>query len=105
MSLGTYAGGWRIMRTVGQRIIRVDPPHGLAAGDLRFPWSLCRRTRCGGTDLDDPTIAGSVLGVGATARLGAIRWAVVRDILLTWVLTWPAAALIAAVLELVLRLV
>lgn len=105
MSLGTYAGGWRIMRTVGQRIIRVDPPHGLAAETSASLVLYVAGLGAGVPISTTHTIAGSVLGVGATARLGAIRWAVVRDIALTWVLTWPAAALIAATLELVLRLV
>lgn len=96
LSAGTYAGGWRIMRTLGRRIIHVSPPQGFAAEStaagilyvagvwLKLPVSTTF------------TITGSIMGVGATKRLSAVRWGVAGDIIAAWVLTFPGAGIIAA---------
>ena len=102
MGAGTYAGGWRIIRTLGQRIAKLEPPQGFAAetatasilwftGNVGFPVSTTH------------TISGSVLGAGATRGVNAVRWGVAGNILLAWVLTIPAAAAIAAGAELLTR--
>jgi PiT family inorganic phosphate transporter len=102
MGLGTYAGGWRIIRTLGQRIAKLEPPQGFAAetttasilwvtGTVGFPVSTTH------------TISGSVLGAGASRRLSAVRWGVAGDILLAWILTIPAAGLIGAAMEILTR--
>ena len=103
MALGTYAGGWRIIRTLGQRIAKLEPPQGFAAeatcatilfatGKLGFPVSTTH------------TISGSVLGAGATRRLTAVRWGVAGNILVAWVMTVPSAALVGAAMESITRL-
>jgi PiT family inorganic phosphate transporter len=103
MAAGTYAGGWRIIATLGQRIAKIDPAQGFAAqtacasilwatAHLGFPVSTTH------------TISGSVLGAGAIRGFSAVRWGVAGNILVAWLLTIPAAALVGAVMELVTRL-
>jgi inorganic phosphate transporter, PiT family len=93
IALGTYIGGWRIIRTVGSRIIKMDPAQGfsvqssgaavvLAASHLGYPLSTTH------------VISGAVMGAGAAKRLSAVRWGVAGNIAIAWVLTLPAAALI-----------
>jgi PiT family inorganic phosphate transporter len=97
MSLGTYAGGWRIMRTLGRRIIHLDPPRGFAAESVAagvlYTTSYVFEAPISTTH----TITSAVMGVGATKRLSAVRWGVAKSILTAWVLTFPAAASVAAV--------
>ena len=95
ISLGTYTGGWRIIRTMGSRIIKMDPAQGfsaqgagaavvLTASHLGYPLSTTH------------VISGGVMGAGAAKRLSAVRWGVAGNIAVAWVLTLPAAALIGA---------
>jgi inorganic phosphate transporter, PiT family len=97
IAAGTYTGGWRIMRTMGQRIFKIEPASGFAAqtstaavlyttAHLGFPVSTTH------------VIAGSVMGAGATQKFSAVRWGVAGNILVAWILTIPAAALVAAAL-------
>jgi len=96
ISLGTYSGGWRIMRTLGRRIIHLDPAHGFGAETVAasvlyttaYVWEAPISTT--------HTITSAVMGVGATKRVSAVRWGVARSILTAWVLTFPAAGLVAA---------
>jgi PiT family inorganic phosphate transporter len=104
MGLGTYAGGWRIMRTLGQRIIPLDPPRGFAAESAASGILYVSGLVAGAPISTTYTIASTILGVGFTGRLTAVRWSVVRRIGLTWLLTPPAAGLIAAACFVVLRL-
>jgi PiT family inorganic phosphate transporter len=94
---GTYAGGWRVMRTVGQRIFKIEPASGFAAqaagGAVLFV-----ATKLGYPVSTTHTISGSVMGAGATRRLSAVRWGVARTIVTAWLLTIPAAAAVAAAL-------
>jgi len=103
MALGTYAGGWRIIRTLGQRIARLDPPQGFAAqtSTAAILWVTARH---GFPVSTTQTISGSVLGAGASTRLSAVRWGVAGNILLAWVLTIPCAGLVGAGMEAVTRL-
>jgi PiT family inorganic phosphate transporter len=93
ISLGTYSGGWRIIRTMGSRIIKMDPAQGFAAqgagsavvltaSHLGFPLSTTH------------VISGGVMGAGAAKRLSAVRWGVAGNIALAWVLTLPCSAAI-----------
>jgi len=95
MSLGTAAGGWRIIRTLGQRVYQMDPPGGFAA-QLTAGAVIYGSTRYGYPLSTTHVISGSVLGAGATKRLSAVRWGVAGNIVIAWVLTIPAAALVAA---------
>jgi PiT family inorganic phosphate transporter len=95
IGLGTYSGGWRIIRTMGTRVHRMDPAQGftaqgagsaviLASSHFGFPLSTTH------------VIAGGVMGSGAGKRLSAVRWGVAGNIVAAWLLTLPAAALIGA---------
>jgi PiT family inorganic phosphate transporter len=96
MSLGTYVGGWRIMRTLGRRVIELDPPHGFAAeataASVLYVTSYAYAAPVSTTHV----ITSAIMGVGATKRRSAVRWATAGNILVAWVLTLPAAGLVAA---------
>jgi PiT family inorganic phosphate transporter len=103
MGMGTYAGGWRIIRTLGQRVAKLDPPQGFAA-QAACASILWTTAHYGFPVSTTHTISGSVLGAGATRRVSAVRWGVAGNILLAWVMTIPCAALVAAGMEVVTRL-
>ncbi len=103
IALGTYSGGWRIIRTLGSRIIKMDAAQGfsaqgsgaaviLAASQVGFPLSTTH------------TISGAVMGAGAAKRVSAVRWGVAGNIVIAWVLTLPAAGLTGAVVYLFTQL-
>ena len=96
ISLGTYSGGWRIMRTLGRRIIHLDPPRGFAAettaATVLYVMAIWLHAPVSTTH----TITSSVMGAGATKRLSAVRWGVARSIVTAWLVTIPAAGLVAA---------
>jgi PiT family inorganic phosphate transporter len=103
IALGTYAGGWRIIRTMGSRIHKMDSAQGfaaqgagatviLASSQVGFPLSTTH------------TISGAVIGAGAAKRLSAVRWGVAGNIVAAWVLTLPAAAAIGGVTYALTRL-
>jgi PiT family inorganic phosphate transporter len=104
MSLGTYAGGWRIMRTLGRKIIQLDPPQAFAAettaSSILYITSYIFKAPISTTHV----ITSAIMGVGATKRLKAVRWDVAKNIVLGWFITMPAAALVAAVVYELLRL-
>jgi inorganic phosphate transporter, PiT family len=104
MGLGTYAGGWRIIKTLGTRIAKLDPPRGFAAqtATAAILWTTAHH---GFPVSTTQTITGSVLGAGATGRkLHAVRWGVAGNILVAWVLTIPCAGLVGAAMEVLTRL-
>jgi inorganic phosphate transporter, PiT family len=103
MGAGTYAGGWRIIRTLGQRIAKLEPPQGFAA-ETATATILWVTAHAGFPVSTTHTITGSVLGAGATRRLSAVRWGVAGNILVAWALTIPAAGAIGALMELVTRI-
>jgi PiT family inorganic phosphate transporter len=103
IALGTYVGGWRIIKTMGSRIHKMDAAQGfaaqgsgatviLAASHVGFPLSTTH------------TISGAVIGSGAAKRLSAVRWGVAGNIVVAWILTLPAAALIGGLTFLVTRI-
>jgi inorganic phosphate transporter, PiT family len=92
---GTYAGGWRIMRTLGQRVFQMDPPAGFAA-QATAGAVIYASTKYGYPLSTTHVVSGAVMGAGATRRLSAVRWGVAGNIVVAWVLTIPAAALVAA---------
>lgn len=96
ISLGTWSGGWRIMRTLGRRIIHLDPARGFAAESVAASVLYTTAYVFEAPISTTHTITSAVMGVGATKRLSAVRWGVARSILTAWVLTFPAAALVAA---------
>jgi PiT family inorganic phosphate transporter len=102
LALGTYSGGWRIIRTLGRRVIHLDPPQGFAA-ETTASAVLYTATAYGLPISTTHTITSAIMGVGATRRLSAVRWAVAGNIVVAWVLTFPAAAGVAAVVYLAIR--
>jgi inorganic phosphate transporter, PiT family len=96
IALGTLSGGWRIVKTLGQRITDLKPVGGFSA-ETAAACSLYLATFLGIPVSTTHTITGAIVGVGATRRLSAVRWGVARRIVWAWVLTIPAAAAIAAV--------
>jgi len=105
ISLGTYSGGWRIMRTLGRRIIHLDPARGFSAeavgAGVLYTTAFVFHAPISTTH----TITSAVMGAGATKRFSAVRWGVARTILTAWVLTFPMAGLAAAGAYFVLNLV
>jgi inorganic phosphate transporter, PiT family len=102
IGLGTWAGGWRIIRTMGTRIVRMDPVHGFAAQtvaaaviQLATTWGLPVSTT--------QVVSGSVMGAGATRRLSAVRWGIAHRIVWAWAFTIPASAALAALGALLVR--
>jgi PiT family inorganic phosphate transporter len=98
MALGTYAGGWRIIRTLGQRLAKLEPPQGFAA-EAATATILWYTAHVGYPVSTTHTISGSVLGAGATTRLSAVRWGVAGNIVVAWLLTMPCAGLVGAAVE------
>jgi len=94
---GTYAGGWRIIRTLGQRVYGMQPEHGFAA-QIAAGSTLYAGTRLGFPISTTHVVSGSVMGAGATRGLSAVRWGVAGNIVVAWLLTIPAAALVSAAL-------
>jgi len=96
ISAGTYSGGWRIMRTLGRKIIHLDPPQGFAAEASGASILYIAGLGFGAPISTTHTITSTIMGVGATKRLTAVRWGVAKNIVSGWVLTFPGAGLVAA---------
>jgi PiT family inorganic phosphate transporter len=105
ISLGTYSGGWRIMRTLGRRIIHLDPARGFSAeavgASVLYTTAFVFQAPISTTH----TITSAIMGAGATKRFSAVRWGVARSILTAWILTFPAAGAAAAAMYVVLKFV
>lgn len=96
IGLGTLAGGWRIIHTMGSKITRLRPVHGFAA-ETGAALAIFLATQLGIPVSTTHAITGAIVGVGTTRRLSAVRWGVAGQIVWAWVLTIPGAALIGAV--------
>jgi inorganic phosphate transporter, PiT family len=97
IAAGTYAGGWRIIRTLGQRIYKLQPEDGFAA-QVSSGTTLWIGTHYGFPISTTHVVTGAVMGAGATRRFSAVRWGVAGNIVFAWLLTIPAAGLVAAAL-------
>jgi len=95
IALGTLFGGWRIVKTMGQKITKLRPVGGFAA-ETGGAISLFIATNMGVPVSTTHTITGAIVGVGAAQRVRAVRWGVAGNIVVAWILTLPAAALLAA---------
>src|SRR4051812_32389712 len=105
ISLGTYSGGWRIMRTLGRRIIHLDPARGFSAETagtiVLYPTAFVFEA-----PISTPhVITTAIMGAGATKRFSAVRWGVARSIVIAWILTFPMAGSAAALVYLLFRFV
>ena len=105
ISLGTYSGGWRIMRTLGRRIIHLDPARGFAAESVGAGVLYTTAFLFHAPISTTHTITSAIMGAGATKRFSAVRWGVARSIVAAWVLTFPMAGLVAALFYVVLHAV
>ncbi len=105
ISLGTYAGGWRIMKTLGKRMVEIDPVRGLAsqtvASTVLFYMAIHLKAPISTTH----TITSSIIGAGATRGPKWVRWGIVSNILAAWIFTLPAAAGCAAIFYFLFQLI
>jgi PiT family inorganic phosphate transporter len=103
MSLGTAAGGWRIMKTMGQKVVKLDPIHGFAA-ETTAASIILAASHFGMPVSTTHVISTAIMGVGSSDRPNAVHWGLARSIVTAWILTIPCSALIAAAAFLVLHL-
>jgi PiT family inorganic phosphate transporter len=103
ISLGTYSGGSRIMRTLGRKIIELDPARGFVAESVASLVLYGSAYWFHAPVSTTHTITSAIMGVGATKRLSAVRWGVAKNIAYAWVLTIPAAAIVAAIVYWILN--
>jgi PiT family inorganic phosphate transporter len=102
ISLGTMSGGWRIVKTMGMKITKLQPVDGFCA-ETSAAMSLFGATAAGIPVSTTHTITGAIVGVGSTRRLSAVRWGVTFGVVWAWVLTIPGAAAIAALTQFLLQ--
>ncbi|MEU4478307.1 inorganic phosphate transporter [Micromonospora sp. NPDC023966] len=103
LAAGTYAGGWRIIRTLGRKIIDLGPPEGFAAETVASAVLYFNALVLKAPISTTHTITSAIMGVGATKRLSAVRWNVAGNIVIAWIITFPAAAAIACLAYLLVR--
>ena len=102
ISLGTAAGGWRIIKTMGSRVVKLDPVHGFAA-ETTAASVIFTASHFGMPVSTTHVISSAIMGVGSSDRLKTVRWGVARSIVVAWILTLPASGFVAAVAYLLLR--
>jgi PiT family inorganic phosphate transporter len=98
MAAGTSAGGWRIIRTMGHKMVKLQPVHGFAA-ETTAALIIHSASTMGVPLSTTHVISSSIMGVGATKRLSAVKWGVVERILWAWIFTLPVTALVGYALE------
>lgn len=103
LAAGTYAGGWRIIRTLGRKIIDLGPPEGFAAETVASSVLYFNALVLHAPISTTHTITSAIMGVGATKRLSAVRWNVAGNIVVAWIITFPAAGAIACLAYLLVR--
>lgn len=104
MAFGTSAGGWKIIKTMGSKIVKLQPINGFAS-DTAAALTVGTASLFGLPVSTTHVVSGAIMGVGATRRVSAVRWGVARTMLMAWVLTIPITATLAAVLYSILRYV
>jgi PiT family inorganic phosphate transporter len=103
MGAGTYAGGWRIIRTLGQRVAKIEPPQGFAA-ETTTATILYLTAHFGFPVSTTHVVSTAVLGSGAATRFSAVRWGIARNIVVAWLITLPCAGFAGGLTELLTRL-
>lgn len=104
MALGTAIGGWKIVKTMGHRIFKLEPVHGFAA-ETSASLVIAGASMLGAPVSTTHTISACIFGVGSTKRLSAVRWTVAGQLVVAWVLTLPAAAVVGCISYLLLHLI
>ena len=104
MALGTAIGGWKIVKTMGHRIFKLEPVHGFAA-ETSASLVIAGASMLGAPVSTTHTISACIFGVGSTKRLSAVRWTVAGQLVVAWVLTLPAAAVVGGISYLLLHLI
>ncbi|HEU5325383.1 MAG TPA: inorganic phosphate transporter [Candidatus Limnocylindria bacterium] len=102
ISLGTAAGGWRIIKTMGTKVVKLDPVHGFAA-ETTAATVIFGASHFGMPVSTTHVISSAIMGVGSSDRLKTVRWGVARSIVTAWILTLPASGLAAALAYLVIK--
>jgi len=100
MSLGTMTGGWKIIKTMGVNMIKLEPIDGFAA-ETAAAITIQAATALGAPVSTTHVITSAIMGVGSCKRLSAVRWSLARTILVAWVLTIPCSAIIASIISLI----
>jgi PiT family inorganic phosphate transporter len=103
LALGTYSGGSRIIRTLGRRVIDLGPAEGFAAETVASAVLFFNALVLKAPISTTHTITSAIMGVGATKRLSAVKWGVAGNIVLAWIMTFPAAAAIAVLAYFLVR--
>jgi len=103
MAMGTAMGGWKIVKTMGHKIFKLEAVHGCAA-ETSAALVITGASLVGAPISTTHTISTAVLGVGSSKRLSAVRWGIAGNMVVAWVLTLPAAAVVAAICFELLRL-
>ena len=104
IGIGTMSGGWKIVKTMGTRITKVTPLEGVSA-ETAGALTLFISEKLGIPVSTTHTITGSIIGVGATKRLSAVRWGVTINLLWAWILTIPVSAILAAIVYYIMKLI
>ena len=102
MALGTSVGGWRVIKTMGKKVFNLKPVHGFAA-ETSASLVISAMSLIGAPISTTHVISTAIMGVGSTKRLSAVRWGIVRNIVIAWIITIPAAAITAAISYLLLN--
>jgi inorganic phosphate transporter, PiT family len=102
ISLGTAAGGWRIIKTMGTKVVKLDPVHGFAA-ETTAATVIFGASQLGMPVSTTHVISSAIMGVGSSDRMKTVRWGVARSIVTAWILTLPASGITAAVAYVVLK--
>ena len=98
MGVGTMVGGWRVIKTIGLKLTKLEPVHGFAA-ETGAATVIFGAAQLGIPVSTTHAIGSSIMGVGATKRLSAVRWGVAQQVIMAWILTWPSCAVLGYVLE------
>jgi len=104
MGLGTALGGWKVIKTMGQKVFKLKPVHGFTA-ETSAAGVISLMSFMGAPISTTHVISSAIMGVGSTQRLSAVRWGIARNIVITWIITIPAAALIAGLVMFFIKVV
>jgi PiT family inorganic phosphate transporter len=103
MALGTSIGGWKVIRTMGSKMFKLQPVHGFSA-ETSAAAVIAGMSLIGAPISTTHVISTAIMGAGSSHRLSAVRWGIVRNIVIAWIVTIPASAVAAGLLYLVFRI-